>query len=274
LNEYLLEKKQVEFINPSDMTRVTLDSLFRNLHQIKFLPTVLEGAATKLTTKLNLNQRLLKQIENRIFDLFSKEYHKSKVGQNFETVFKEYLDSSELKIHQVIDNWPQDIGFWEERIYKDEDFQRIISTVSDWKVAETVRTDFTNFLRKKDGSRMELRRVVVGKIRDLFKTEFEESFLNHGLMTMLQKYLEKHKVHINDIIQNWPLEIPFKKKLEFGPKAFRTLISSINDWKISPEALSGLKAFIKAGTKKAVGESKRKLTDNSLNWSKKARKGT
>jgi hypothetical protein len=167
--------------------------------------------------------------------------------------------------------------------------ERIIPSISNWKVAESVRAHFTKFLKEKPPTHNELRMAIVGKIRDLFRTEFDDSFLNFGLLSTLQKYLESPPKKIHDVILNWPPNIAFKKEFKYAQSDFKILSISMNEWKISKEALSNIKLFVitKPTTKSGGGSirtgneahardsasigSKRKVVDNISNHAKKAR---
>jgi hypothetical protein len=211
-----------------------------------------------------------KFVHNSIINLFKNQFKGLRFKKGFLSLLGKYLASSKLEIYQVIENWPKSVSYRYSMFYKKLEYQRLISTIPLWKVSDTVSADLVDFswqnkLLIDDARVREHRAAIAGKIRDMFKAEFDSSFLNHGLFSMLQRYLDSPQLAIHQVIENWPSQIAFNSNSDYSIGVLETLYASMNKWTISPTRLSDIKFF------KESYDLKRKATDQYLNPSKKAR---
>jgi hypothetical protein len=95
------------------------------------------------------------------------------------------------------------------------------------------------------------RKVIGDKIRDLFKNEFHKLFLEKGLLSLLIRYMASSQAKIHQIIENWPREIEFKRKLYYNNANYQMLTGSFDKWRISNDHLPYIVALQKSKRKPA-----------------------
>jgi hypothetical protein len=247
--KYLLGEDIYSLSKLRHLNKQQIRTLFENLANIQFSPEISQlfgqTASERLSKlrrdRINSQTLVFRKIRSLIRPHYSRRGLKS---------LEDYLRSSQLPIEKVIHNWPEGIKY--RPLHKIDEYKRLLASMDQWEISSEAKKYFSECSGKVSEAnyaddRMRKRNLIIERIRNLFQQYFDRSFLESGLLKMLENYLRFYQIQMEKVIERWPKGIKYSCKKIYGVADHPRLLESMDHWKVSNEVMASILQFKESG---------------------------